>query len=195
RLGGPPPEVENGNWDPWAHPMSGRFAHEGFFLRLHLGPSFATVSRPDYRWSGLGLAMGLSIGGSIVENFALHLDFQSTLMPSPNQHAFGHNSDLNADIVFESMGLGATYYIMPVNVYISGSVGIGVLVFEGDDGQSKDTSAGLTLAGTVGKEWWMGSDWGLGIAGQVLFMRVNDYVDDAHMNALAFNLLFSATYN
>jgi hypothetical protein len=196
RLGGAPePEIEPGNWDPWAHPLPGRFEHEGFFLRLTLGPSFSTVSRPDYRWSGFGLGMGLAVGGSIIENLAIHADFQTTLMPSPEQKAFGHKSDFDADIVFESMGLGATYHIMPVNLFVSGSVGLGLLVFEDDGGQSKDTSAGLTLNGMLGKEWWVGPDWGLGIAGQVLFLRVKDYVDEAHMNALAFNLLFSATYN
>jgi hypothetical protein len=69
------------------------------------------------------------------------------------------------------------------------------LVFEDDDGASKDTSAGLTLGGQVGKEWWVGSDWGLGVAAQVQYLRVKDYVDDARMNGLAVNVLFSATYN
>jgi hypothetical protein len=195
-LGGQPePEIENGTWDPWAHPATGRFEHEGFFLRLDLGPSYSTLSRPDYRWTGLGLGLGLAIGGSLVENFALHADFQTTLLPSPAQHAYGHKTDFNADIVFESMGIGATWHIMPANIFISGSAGIGVLVFEADDGQSKDTSAGLTLNGLIGKEWWVGADWGIGFAGQVLFMNVKDYVDEQHINAFAFNLLFTATYN
>jgi hypothetical protein len=196
RLGGQPePPIEKGSWDPWAQPVPGRFAHEGFFLRLNLGPSWSSVSRPDYKWSGFGLGMGLAVGGSLVENFSLHADFQNTVLPNPTQRAFGAKSDFNADIVFESMGIGATYYFMPVNIYVSGSVGLGLLVFEDDGGQSKDTSGGLALNGMVGKEWWVGSDWGLGLAAQLLFIRVKDYVDDRHMNALAINLLFSATYN
>jgi hypothetical protein len=131
----------------------------------------------------------------VVENLALHADFQSTLLPNPTQRAFGKERDFNADIVLESMGVGATYYFMPVNLYVSASVGLGLLVFEDDGGQSKDTKGGLSLNGLIGKEWWVGADWGLGIAGQVFFMRVKDYVDNQPMNALAINLLFSATYN
>jgi hypothetical protein len=176
--------------------VPGRFEHDGFFLRLNLGPGMANVTRPDYRWSGLALGMGVSIGGSVIENLALHADFHTTLLPNPTERSFGRKHDFNADIVFESMGIGATYYIMPVNLFVSVSGGIGVLAFEDDFGDSKDTGAGLALGGMVGKEWWVGTDWGLGIAGQVQYLRVRDYVrDEARLNGLALSILFSATYN
>lgn len=197
RFGGnPEPPIEPGSWDPWANPVPGRFEHDGFFLRLTLGPGMATVTRPDYRWSGLALGMGVSIGGSVIENLALHADFHTTLLPNPTERAFGKKHDFNADIVFESMGIGATYYIMPVNIYVSVSGGIGVLAFEDDFGDSKDTGAGLALGGSIGKEWWVGTDWGLGIAGQVQYVRVRDYVkDQERLNGLSLSILFSATYN
>jgi hypothetical protein len=161
-----------------------------------LGPGFASISRPDYKWTGLGLGLGLSVGGSLMENLALHADFHTTLVANPQQRAFGRKSDLDADLVMESMGLGLTYHFMPVNIFVSGSAGIGVLVFEQDaDGASKDTSAGLTLSAMLGKEWWVGHDWGIGVAGQIFYLRVKDYVDDKRIDALAFNVLFSATYN
>jgi hypothetical protein len=47
----------------------------------------------------------------------------------------------------------------------------------------------------VGKEWWVGSDWGIGVAAQLLYMHVQDYTDDAGIDALAVNALFTATYN
>jgi len=94
------------------------------------------------------------------------------------------------------MGAGMTYHIMPTNLFVSASGGIGVLAFEDDYGDSKGTRAGLMLTGMIGKEWWVGTDWGLGVAGQVQYLRVRDYVPDhARMNALAFSLLFSATFN
>jgi len=197
RLGGDPePPIQPGSWDPWANPVPGRFSHDGFFLRLNIGPGYASVSRPDTKWTGLGLGMGLSVGGSLVENLALHADFHTSLVSSPTQRDNGRKSEFDADIVFESMGLGLTYYLMPLNIYATISGGIGVLVFEDDEsGASKDTEAGLTLSATIGKEWWVGSDWGLGIAGQALYIRVKDYVDDARMNGLVLNVLFSATYN
>jgi hypothetical protein len=197
RFGGDPePPIEPGSWDPWASPVPGRFEHDGFFLRLNIGPSVANVTRPDYRWSGLGLDMGVSLGGSIIENLALHADFNTTLLPNPTERSMGRKHEFNADIVFESMGLGATYYIMPVNIFVTASGGIGVLAFEDDYGDSKDTAAGLALGGMVGKEWWVGTDWGLGLAGQVRYIRVRDYLfDRERLNGIAFSLLFSATYN
>lgn len=197
RFGGDPePPIEPGSWDPWASPVPGRFEHDGFFLRLNIGPSVANVTRPDYRWSGLGLDMGVSIGGSIIENLALHADFHTTLLPNPTERSRGRTRDFDADIVFESMGIGATYYIMPVNIYVSASGGIGVLAFEDDYGDSKDTAAGLALGAMVGKEWWVGTDWGLGVAGQLRYIRVRDYlVDQERLHGLALSILFSATYN
>jgi hypothetical protein len=153
------------------------------------------VARPGVRWDGLGAAMGVAIGGSLFENFALHLNFNGTFLANPSEHAGGHRNDFGADIVFESIGLGATYYFMPFNIYASAGVGLGVLEFEDGDGASKETDIGLTLNGQIGKEWWVGSDWGIGVAGQVLYMRVKDYVDDRGMDGLSLNLLFSATYN
>jgi hypothetical protein len=196
RFGGEPePPIEPGTWDPWAHPVRDRFSHDGFFLRLNLGPAFATVWRPDYQWNGLGLGLNISVGGSVIQNLAIHADFRGTLIGNPTQRSRGRKTDFDADIVFESMGVGATYYLMPANVYASLGAGVGVLAFEDDSGASKDTSAGLTVSGTIGKEWWVGSDWGLGIAGQLLYIRVRDYVDEERMHGLSFSLLFSATYN
>ena len=98
-------------------------------------------------------------------------------------------------MVTQRLGLGVTYYIMPVDLFVSGSVGIGWLAFEDDAGQSKDTSAGIALDALIGKEWWVGSDWGIGVAAQLLYMHVKDYTDDAGMDAFAVNVLFTATYN
>ncbi|HET6336554.1 MAG TPA: hypothetical protein VFG30_25195 [Polyangiales bacterium] len=189
RLGGTPEqEVQQGEWNPWDHPeSSGNYAHEGFFLRLQLGPGGSSVSREGESWSGMGLGMGLAIGGSPVQNLALHLDLQTTWLFSPSR-------DVNG-IGMQSLGLGATYYIMPVDIFLSGSVGIGWLAFEDDAGQSKDTSAGIALDAMIGKEWWVGSDWGIGLAAQLLYMHVKDYTDDAGMDAIAVNVLFTATYN
>jgi len=167
--------------------MGGSYAHEGFFLRLQLGPGGSSVSRPRESWSGMGLGMGLAIGGSPVPNLALHLDLQTTWMFSPSRAVNG--------IGMQSLGLGVTGYIMPFDLFLSGSVGIGWLAFEDDAGQSKDTSAGIALDALIGKEWWVGYDWGIGLAGQLLYMHVKDYTDDAGMDAFAFNLLFTATYN
>lgn len=185
-----------GEWDPWLAPVRERFTHDGFFLRLMLGPGYTAVSRPDFRWSGLGVGMNLSVGGAVVRNFVIHADLRGVWLGNPRQRTGGHSSDFDADIVFESVGAGATYYFMPYNVYVTAGAGIGVLAFEDNaGGTSKDSKPGLTLNAALGKEWWVGSDWGLGVAGQIVYTRVQDYIDDKHLHGLAINVMFSATYN
>ena len=189
RLGGAPePEAQEGEWNPWDHPdTTGSYVHEGFFLRLQLGPGGSSVAREDEDWSGVTLGMGLAIGGSPIEDLALHLDFQTTWLFNPKGEVNG--------IGMQALGLGATYYFMPLGFFVSGSAGIGWLAFENAEGQSKDTSAGFAFDALIGKEWWVGADWGVGAAVQLLYMHVQDYTDDEGLNAFAVNALFTATYD
>jgi hypothetical protein len=56
-----------------------------------------------------------------------------------------------------------------------------------------------TLEGQVGKEWWVSSNWGLGLAGRALLGAMKDrpLVNEnvTTWRLAAFSLLFSATYN
>ena len=48
----------------------------------------------------------------------------------------------------------------------------------------------------VGKEWWVTQDWGLGVAGEVLFASMKDAGDTSiTWTGTAFSVVFSATYN
>jgi hypothetical protein len=46
----------------------------------------------------------------------------------------------------------------------------------------------------VGKEWSVGSDWGIGIAGQLIVLATHDDILGGLHGAI-FNVMFSATYN
>ena len=188
-LGGSPEiQAQPGEWNPWDRPDStGSYVHEGFFLRLQLGPGGSSITREGESWSGVSLGLGLAIGGSPVEDFAIHLDFQTAWLFDPPGEVDG--------IAMQALGLGVTWYIMPVQIFLSGSAGVGWLAFGNDDGQTKDTSAGFALDVVVGKEWWIGADWGVGAGVQLLYMHVQDYIDDEGIDALAVNALFTATYN
>jgi hypothetical protein len=194
-LGGAPEApVEEGSWNPWDHPAPGRYSHDGFFLRLALGFGGGSVGNSHVRWSGPSLGMGMAIGGSIVENLALHADFQNTFVLSPTQDIDGKESTFEGDLQLTSMGIGATYYFMPIDLYLSANLGLGVTSFENNAGQQFDTGAGPVLNALVGKEWWVGAEWGIGVAAQLLVMSVKDDID-GRLTAGALNLLVSATYN
>jgi len=66
------------------------------------------------------------------------------------------------------LGVGLTYYIMPLNVFLAGTVGFGPLSFS-NNGTNSSTQNGLVGRFGLGKEWFVSQSWGLGIAGYVNF--------------------------
>ena len=105
------------------------------------------------------------------------------------------NLDYDEDVRLPGFGLGGTYYFMPVNVYLSGAIGIAKVGFSGPDADSDGTDFGLALDAMVGKEWWVAPDWGLGLAGQLIFISAEDESIYGSMTGLAINALLTATYN
>ena len=101
---------------------------------------------------------------------------------------------MNGDLSVFAFGGGLTYYIMPANVYLAGSVGFGQAVFEDYRGAVDGSDLGLGVNLMVGKEWWVGSDWGLGVAGQGIILATDDEFL-GNITAFSTNILFSATYN
>lgn len=201
-LGGTPEQQdEQGDWDPWDHPEAfGRNDHSGFFLRLALGVGYGHASsRTDGAggdgpgFSGGGLGFDIAIGGSVLTNLAIHAEFFGMAMPSPKVRN-GNRALVGADVQLGAFGVGLTYHIMPVNLFVSGAAGLGTVAFEREDATPDSTRLGVATHLMVGKEWWVDSQWGVGLAGQLMWVSAADRTYD-HVNGLAVNLLFSATYN
>jgi hypothetical protein len=154
--------------------------------------------------AGLGLATDIAIGGAIVENLILHADIYQLTLFNPTVYVddtevgpadqFGDVNGVGQDVRLAGLGIGVTYYFMPVNLYLSGSIGLGQAVFEGDHGDTEGSDLGFGFNAMIGKEWWVGADWGIGVAGQLLFISAQDDVL-GNINGLAASVLFSATYN
>ena len=205
-LGGTPEQqAEPGDWDPWDHPeaLGGR-NHKGFFLRLSLGPGGGSINGKqdasgvdDVAFSGLGMASDIAIGASIVPNLALHLDlFFSWVLDASGEGGPYDDRDyeFDGDVQLQGTGLGLTYHIMPINLYLSAAGGLGSVAWEQSEGTRSSTRLGFATNVLVGKEWWVDPQWGIGLAGQFIFISANDSLYD-HVNAMSFNVLFSATYN
>ncbi|MEJ2568686.1 MAG: hypothetical protein P8Z50_07445, partial [candidate division WOR-3 bacterium] len=102
---------------------------------------------------------------------------------------------VNGSLILSGCGVGITYYIMPINSYISPSVGIGRLTLE-SGGETGDTDMGPIFDFTVGKEWWVGGSWGLGIAGAVGYHSVRDSEEvPENWRGYSLGVRFSATLN
>jgi len=179
--------------------QQGVHEHDGFFLRMALGFGYHAVAGTgtgagvrDPESEATGQDLSLSIGGAVVENVIIHVDAQ----------LFGSMFDVEHRNLYGAalLGLGATYYLMPVNVYFSGSVGYcrSVMYVPNEDGSEPtrrnfEDTAGIAISGSVGKEWWTGDNWGMGLALKGAYTHTTDENLTFHTGSLM--VLLSATYN
>lgn len=179
--------------------------HDGFFLRLSAGVASARAEISDatgrLEVSGAAGDLNLAVGGMVGSNFALHGTLWGWSASDPDGEltlsGFGSSSgQFNGTLTMGAIGVGGTYYFMPSNFYLSYSVGIGSLNGDGElDGKTKP---GLAFDATLGKEWWVGDDWGLGFAGDVMYFNSKDDTIvgiDENWSGPSFGLRFSATFN
>jgi hypothetical protein len=94
------------------------------------------------------------------------------------------------DLTMGALGGGLTYYFMPVNMYVSGSLGAGSLSL-GDS----DSDTGVVGEFMLGKEWWLGGSWGLGAAGVFGFHSIPDGGADENWSGTNWGIRLSATLN
>jgi hypothetical protein len=192
-------------------PGAGAEAHEGFFLRLTLGLGWHAwkkqlpVPPPDDSGlplgggeasaSGVGLGLGIAIGYVVAPNLALHITGTGHVVGEPVLELGGMEiENKGSSLAAMLLGIGGTYYLMPMNVYVSASFGFGGMQFiPKEDIDPLDTDAGFAWELMAGKEWWVADDWGLGAALQ--FAMVNTPDEGERSAAFAVNALFSATYN
>ena len=99
------------------------------------------------------------------------------------------------DVDLTAFGAGLTYYFMPANIYVSGSAGFGMLELVSDDIGNAETDNGLTIDLTVGKEWWVGGSWGLGVSGGFGYHSLRDPDIDQNWSGTSIMVRFSATLN
>jgi hypothetical protein len=146
---------------------SERHRHDGFMFRLVANAGYGStlaednlVSGPESRarlqFRGYSLSGSMALGGRVAENLVLH----------GNAFVTSGNRVLN-----RGLGVGLTYYFMPANVYASASVAVAGIAVQ-QEGMSVPLESGMPgPAGEllVGREWWVGDNWGIGIAAQVLY--------------------------
>ena len=120
----------------------------------------------------------------------------------PTVEVAGTSGELNGSLGSDLLGLGLTYYFMPINPYLTAVLGAGWLTLDidGDDVDTRGTDAGFGFNFDVGKEWWVSDNWGLGLAGRFVLVSGTTTNEDNNdvksaFGLVAFAVLFSATYN
>ncbi len=170
----------------------------GFFLRLSTGVGGAETefSDPSFpaKFSGASSDVNIAIGAGVFNNFALHATMFGFMMPEPEYELGGISNIFNGNVSVFSVGVGFTYYLMPANIYLSGSSGIGALELE-IGGLSIESDPGPAFDVTLGKEWWVGGSWGLGVSGSFGYHSIKETDTEESWSGTSLAVRFSATLN
>jgi hypothetical protein len=173
-------------------------------MRLSMGISYLSLKDTymgmDETVSGAGMAMNLAFGAAVAPNLVIFGEMTVSSALEPNYEGGGTSAQMNSvNVSMVGIGPGIAYYLEGPNLYLSGSLSFPQVSVDNNSSSSSDstevTEFGIGTNLLVGKEWWVSSNWGLGIAGmfQIASMKMKDY--DDRMSAFATSVLFSATYN
>jgi hypothetical protein len=176
---------------------------EGFFLRLGVGGGPAgseiKVGSEKIKLDGTGVDLEVAIGGIIVPNLAVHGTIFGWLITDPDAEIDlsgipPASGTLDGDFSLNSVGVGLTYYVMPINLYLTGTLGFGQLSL--DLGSiSGDSDTGFSMEAAVGKEWFVSNRWGIGVAVGIIYHSFSDPGVDENWSGISIPIRFSATFN
>jgi hypothetical protein len=174
---------------------------------MSIGPNFPTITSEvkgdsKYTFTGTGALFDIKIGGALQENLLLHATLLSSSLVGPKvtSGSISQNAPNNLSIGESMLGGGITYYIMPQNIFLSGSVGFGgyTLIDNTNSNNSVSTDKGFSMQIKAGKEWWVSKKWGLGIAvtyGKTKLTNSPGGGVEEFMDSNNFGVLFNATLN
>lgn len=177
------------------------YVHDGLFLRLAPGIGWNNTDSDSggnkLKMSGVSGLFNCAAGGAVSQDLILHLD--ASVVSTSDPEVKRNGTDVSSDYSSSStsmVGIGMTYYF-PSNFYLTGAVGIAESSYE-YLGSTTRTDKGYGVNLMAGKEWWVSDNWGLGIAGQLLYTNCPSKPSAAgkpDVESTSFGVLFSATYN
>jgi len=184
-----------------APPMAGYHEHDGLYLRLLLGVGYLHGSARYLGSSesvhGVGGTFGLAVGGSVNPSLVIYGELLGTSVSDPTVEANGTSGTASGvTATMAGIGPGVAYYLDD-NLYLSGTLLFSKLSFSdtNSNDQYASTNWGIGAGLTVGKEWWISHDWGLGVSGQFQAASMKDNGVDSRWTTISASLLFSATCN
>ena len=190
--------------------QTGIHEHDGLFLRMLLGAGYAeliekNVMGSDLKFSGPTVPLRFQIGGEFLKNLIAYGEFGFASQTNPEMEWPGHSgSTSDVSVSVGDLGIGITYYMMPVNFYfsLSGLYSSVQLEYNNTKSESEiefDNINGINVM--VGKEWWVGAQWALGVTlyGYYSDMNVQATIEGINYEYFSRNysigVMFSATYN
>lgn len=161
------------------------FAPAAFLVRFSAGPGYTWASGdPNTTLTGASGGFDLTMGGFVLQDFALHADFGWMEVFDPDFTVDGNVLD-STSVLFQAstFRLGASYYFMPVRAYATLGVGFAVAALTSYSYNSNTdnnvtlvgreyTKVGPSFAAEVGKEFAVSPFWALGLAAHYELLSV-----------------------
>jgi hypothetical protein len=147
--------------------------HDGISLGVRLGPGFLYAGFHNERTWGEARIWGQSnfvsawAGVSITPKLVLSAEFSKAHSFAPSS---GFDSMMNS-LDLSAAGPSVKYYVAPGDVYLSGSLLMSRLSFQGRgyrDNEEQTSHWGVTARLAVGKEWQVSPSWRVGLEGEAL---------------------------
>jgi len=184
----------------------GHHPRDGFFASMSFGAYYESINDDiiggeysNMQMKGYGGGANIKLGAAITENFILHGTIFTRTSGSMNVVADGTPIGTimgENDIDTRMFGLGVTYYIMPANIFLSGSIGLNN--FELTDNEVVTTTPmGPGLYLELGKEWWISKNWDLGFNISLSYGGVDNESDTMSeaLSGITLGVGFNATFN
>ena len=175
--------------------------HDGFLGRIQFGLGYTRMTSEPLTIQGEGTVLTVALGGMLNEHVGLYGELVQSETMAPRFHPNGAFRDDDSDISAGIYGIGggAVYYFKPYNLYASAAVDVvraGIYRRRSDDDYRIKYRSDYGVGGTVsiGREWWVDAEWGLGVAGIFQMSRIPDQDDTTWQNG-SFGLALSATFN
>jgi TolB-like protein len=180
----------------------GYHQHDGFFMRFQLGYGGLRSSSPGKEFSGTAGSFALGLGVSLTDNLVLFGELYDDVSTSPTVTINGVSATTNGNVTHTLIGYGAgvAWYVTSWNAYLSATGGVGHLQLDSTDA-SGAVSKGATQNGpmvrlSLGKEFWVSTNWGIGASVNFEAGSMKDTgTDPATFKTTAVALALSATYN
>lgn len=175
--------------------------------RLSVGPGWLWAGQAaegdDLGISGPGFSVEAALGGSLAPNLVLHGELLLARTGAASYRIGDREVVDGATFNAVCFGAGVTYWITPVDIYLTGAIGLSRLSLESRRIRAagvsvpgiEESDLGFGVRAAVGKQWRLHGRWGLGAALQLLFLTASHDLDarGANLNTFGLAVLLTST--
>lgn len=159
------------------------YVHDGFYMNFKTGFGYMDLQsdKTDYSYvdlkSPLSQSLAFKLGGAVNPHLAIVGAMSLSAAAGEVKSRNAYYSD-KSDAMLLSLILGPGIVFYPVqggvmdNFFIGATFGLGIcgidldgayLSWDDGDGVSSNTATGFGVSLEIGKEWWVGDNWSLGV--------------------------------